>query len=164
MSSTTFPSAAPSPRLARFNLPLAILWLASAVAIAGGYLLMSKGNSDQAAVYTSGQADYAALFSAQSNATVGGLLIGAGVVGALLGGAVLALRKPVVVPAPALAAFPAPAEEDLVDDDPFDDEADLDEAAAQKRAAEPVEATDAATASETGEPTDREPASTRAAE
>lgn len=70
--------------LSKINLPLALLWLVSVVIAVLGYVLMASSNSEQAAIYTSGEADYAKLFAAQSAGTVGGLLIAVGVLGLLL--------------------------------------------------------------------------------
>jgi preprotein translocase subunit SecG len=73
-----------SSALAKVNVPLIVLWLASVVVAVVGYVLMTSSNSNQAALYTSGAADYAKLFAAQSGSTVGGLLIAVGVLGVLL--------------------------------------------------------------------------------
>ncbi|RPE75138.1 MULTISPECIES: hypothetical protein [unclassified Frondihabitans] len=77
-------SLSSSSRFARINIPRMVLWLVSLVVAAGGYLLMTQSNAKEAAVYASGTADYPKLFAAQSGSTVGGLLIAAGVIGALL--------------------------------------------------------------------------------
>lgn len=103
--------------LAKFNLPLALLWLAGFIVTAVGYLVLTSSNAAQAEFYTSGSQDYATYFSAQSGSTLGSVLIGAGVLGLLLA---LAAH---VKPRPAAASTPvAEAEEhfdgefDLADD------------------------------------------------
>lgn len=111
-------SSSPRRPLA-LNIPRLVLWVASAALVGGGYLLMHVYNAKEAAIYTSGQADYAALFTAQSGSTVGGYLVAAGALGALLG--VLSLALTWRAPAP---AWEAPVAADVVDDESFDDSVD----------------------------------------
>jgi hypothetical protein len=106
-----------SPRLlSRINLPRLVLWVASVVIGLVGYYLIASSNAKQTAVYTSGKADYAKLFAAQSGATVGGLLIAVGVLGLLLALVTLAL-------APRPVAIVAVDETDDLDDEFDDDDA-----------------------------------------
>ncbi|WP_022883664.1 hypothetical protein [Glaciibacter superstes] len=127
-------SNASSP-LAKINIPLIVLWLASVIVAVLGYLWMTSSNSGQAALYTSGAADYDKLFVAQSGSTVGGLLIAVGVLGVLLAlAAQAASRKQAVEP-----------EVVVFDDvDEFDDE-DLIEAPVDEVALTEETATDEAT-------------------
>ncbi|RNE66805.1 hypothetical protein [Cryobacterium tepidiphilum] len=101
--------------LAKLNVPLLVLWLASVVVAVAGYLLMTSSNANQAALYTSQTGDYAKLFAAQSGSTVGGLLIAVGVLGVLLA---LAAQASTRVRNVAPAAAPAVIDEhDLTSDD-----------------------------------------------
>ncbi len=102
--------------LAKFNLPLALLWLAGFIVTAVGYLVLTSSNAAQAEFYTSGSQDYATYFSAQSGSTLGSVLIGAGVLGLLL-----ALAAHVKVRPADASTLVAEAE------DRFDNELDLDD-------------------------------------
>lgn len=99
--------------LAKLNVPLILLWLASIIVAVAGYVLMTSSNANQAQLYTSQTGDYAKLFAAQSGSTIGGLLIGVGVLGVLLALAAQAIARTRTV---ALAPV-APGESDLAFDD-----------------------------------------------
>jgi hypothetical protein len=102
--------------LARFNFPLLGLWIASAAAIVGGWVLVQSGNAAQADLYTSQSGDYAMLFDAQSTATTGGQLIGVGVLGLLLALVVHAVARSRANAVAAASAGLASAA--VVDDEP----------------------------------------------
>lgn len=112
-----------------------ILWLASLVVVVGGYFLMTISNSHEAAVYSSGTADYPKLFAAQSGSTIGGLLIAVGALGALL-----ALASMAVTWRPAVAREVAASDSTVLDADDFDDEELSDAPAASGVASDPTSA------------------------
>ena len=85
--------SSPSRRLSTVNIPRMALWLASIVVAVCGWFLMTTSNSNEAAIYTAGKADYPKLFAAQSGSTIGGLLIAVGVLGALLALTSLAVTR-----------------------------------------------------------------------
>lgn len=142
-----------SSPLAKINIPLILLWLASVIVAVLGYLWMTSSNSDQAALYTSGAADYEKLFVAQSGSTVGGLLIAVGVLGVLLALAAQASSRKTVTP------------EVVVIDDEFDDDELIEAPVATSDdttttdAAEPVAEDEKESENETAK--DAEPATTR---
>jgi phosphotransferase system glucose/maltose/N-acetylglucosamine-specific IIC component len=105
---------------AKVNVPLIVLWLASVVVAVVGYLLMTSSNSQQAALYTSGAADYPKLFAAQSGSTIGGLLIAVGVLGVLLALAAQVIASKRVAAPVRLVVDEAELESD--DDEPYVDE------------------------------------------
>jgi len=127
--------------LAKFNLPLALLWLGGFIVTAAGYLVLTSSNAAQAEFYTSRSQDYATYFSAQSGSTLGSVLIGAGILGLLLALTAHVIARPEGVTAGVTDAEPA--------EDAFDEKLDLanDELADEKLNA--VNA-DAVTPDETG--------------
>jgi hypothetical protein len=110
----------------RINLPRMILWLASIVVAVAGFLLMLASNTNEAAIYTAGKADYPKLFAAQSGSTVGGYLIAVGVLGALLALASMTLtRRDVVAPATAVVTTPTPEAVEPAHDEEGQDDHDV---------------------------------------
>ncbi|GAA4664047.1 hypothetical protein [Frondihabitans cladoniiphilus] len=111
-------------RPSKINIPRMVLWLASLVVAVVGYFLMTTSNSKEAALYVSGKADYPKLFAAQSGSTIGGLLIAAGVIGALLALTSMAITRHMASPiaGDARAADFAPADFDEADFDEADAE------------------------------------------
>lgn len=73
------------------NLPLIGLWVASVAIVVLGVVLMFSSNAAQVTLYAEQSADTGAFLSAQSNATVGGLLIAVGVLGLVISLATQAL-------------------------------------------------------------------------
>lgn len=123
--------------LAKLNVPLILLWLASVIVAVAGYVLMTSSNANQAQLYTSQTGDYAKLFAAQSGSTIGGLLLAVGVLGVLLAlAAQVTARTRTVAPAPV-----APGESDLAfDDQSFSIETVYPTAGSHAQPTEPTEA------------------------
>lgn len=72
-----------TPRFA-LNIPLIVLWVA-AVAVAGlGYWLLQSGNAAQADFYNTQGSDYLQFLNLQTQSTIGGMLLTAGVVGVFI--------------------------------------------------------------------------------
>lgn len=93
------------------NIPLIVLWVA-AVAVTGlGYWLLQSGNAAQADFYNEQGSDYLQYLNLQTQSTIGGMLLAAGVVGVFIALATHALNRAaaVVSAAAAAAATPAPA-------------------------------------------------------
>ena len=66
------------------NIPLIVLWVA-AIAVAGiGYWLLQSGNTAQADFYNEQRSDYLEFLNLQTQSTIGGMLLIAGVVGVFI--------------------------------------------------------------------------------
>ncbi|MCD2440790.1 hypothetical protein LQ757_00720 [Agromyces sp. SYSU K20354] len=68
----------------KLNLPLIGLWVASVAIVVLGVVLTFTANAAQVAYYTEQVADPAPILAAQSNTTLGGLLIAVGVLGLVI--------------------------------------------------------------------------------
>jgi predicted lipid-binding transport protein (Tim44 family) len=73
-----------TPARPAINLALIGLWVVTAVVLAVGIWLLLSSNGRQVELYTGQSEDYAAYLSAQGGTTLGGILIGVGVLGLLL--------------------------------------------------------------------------------
>jgi hypothetical protein len=74
----------PTTRRTALNIPLIVLWVA-AVAVAGlGYWLLQSGNAAQADFYNTQGSDYLQFLNLQTQSTLGGMLLTAGVVGVFI--------------------------------------------------------------------------------
>ena len=100
------------------NVPLLALWAASLGVAAVGYLLLQGGNAALAEFYTTGGEDYNEFLGLQSQGTVGGLLLAAGVVGVFLALATHARNRAATVVAARPITAPHHAEPDVDDVDP----------------------------------------------
>lgn len=149
-----------SSALSKINIPLIVLWLASVVVAVLGYFWMTSSNSDQAALYTSGAADYDKLFVAQSGSTVGGLLIAVGVLGVLLAlAAQAATRHRNVTPEVVVIDDVDEFDDEELDETPVDEAATSDTATTD--AAEPVAEDEIVSEKKNETVTETEPATTR---
>jgi hypothetical protein len=83
-----------------------ILWLASLVTAVVGFILVLTSNANEAAIYVAGKADYPKLFAAQSGSTIGGYLIAAGVLGALLALTSMAITRRPSLPSEVIIVQP----------------------------------------------------------
>jgi hypothetical protein len=128
-------SNATTTRRLALNIPLIVLWVA-AVAVAGlGYWLLQNGNAAQADFYNTQGSDYLQFLNLQTQSTIGGMLLTAGVIGVFIALATHARNR-----AAAIVAANAAAIDDL-------DARDLDEDdESEFVAAQPVEETAAAPA------------------
>jgi len=106
-----------SPARPAINLALIGLWVVTAVVLAVGIWLLLSSNGRQVELYTGQSDDYAAYLSAQGGTTLGGILIGVGVVGLLL-----ALATHAVISAAAHRSAAMPAAYHFVDTDEYGDD------------------------------------------
>lgn len=144
-----------TPRRLALNIPLIVLWVASIAVGAIGLWQLRAGNAGQADFYNTGGSDYLTFLDLQTQSTIGGMLLVAGIVGVLIALAVHARnRAAAIVAREAAATVTAVDEFDELDE--FEDD-DTDVAAAPARevsaaaevpAAVEVPATDSAAPSE----------------
>jgi hypothetical protein len=74
----------PTTRRLALNIPLIVLWVI-AVAVAGlGYWLLQSGNAAQADFYNTQGSDYLQFLNLQTQSTLGGMLLTAGVIGVFI--------------------------------------------------------------------------------
>lgn len=123
-----------TPRRLALNIPLIVLWVVSIAVGAIGLWQLRAGNAGQADFYNTGGSDYLTFLDLQTQSTIGGMLIIAGVVGVLVALAVHARnRAAAIVAREAAATVTAVDEFDDLDDDYADadaaDDADRDETA-----------------------------------
>ena len=104
-----------SPRRPALNIPLLALWAASIGVAVMGYTLLQRGNAELAAFYTAGGSDYQQFLGLQSQGTIGGMLLTAGVVGGFIALATHARNRAAGLLAARSSAAAAR------DDDPMDD-------------------------------------------
>ncbi|MGW9185524.1 hypothetical protein [Agromyces sp. NPDC055661] len=168
-----------TPRRLALNIPLIVLWVASIAVGAIGYWQLRTGNAGQADFYNNGGSDYLTYLDLQTQSTVGGMLLIAGIVGVLVALAVHARNRHASVVAREALAAAAPVGfvevdeyeiDDLDDADAATDVPARDEAATVPAAASaetasdvPAEASAAVTATETPGP-DVEPAAAETAD
>jgi len=168
-----------TPRRLALNIPLIVLWVASIAVGAIGYWQLRTGNAGQADFYNNGGSDYLTYLDLQTQSTVGGMLLIAGIVGVLVALAVHARNRHASVVAREALAAAAPVGfvevdeyeiDDLDDADAATDVPARDEAATVPAAASaetasdvPAEASAAVTATETPGP-DAEPAAAETAD
>jgi len=113
-------SNATTTRRLVLNIPLIVLWVA-AVAVAGlGYWLLQSGNAAQADFYNTQGSDYLQFLNLQTQSTIGGMLLTAGVIGVFIALATHARNR-----AAAVVAAKAAAIDDLDMRDLLDDESDF---------------------------------------
>lgn len=102
------------------NIPLIVLWVA-AIAVAGlGYWLLQTGNAAQADFYNTQGSDYLLFLNLQTQSTLGGMLLTAGVVGVFIALAIHARNRAAAVLAANATAIAGFFEDDLEEDDAFD--------------------------------------------
>jgi hypothetical protein len=136
------------------NIPLIVLWVAS-VAVAGlGYWLLQSGNTAQADFYNAQGSDYLQFLNLQTQSTIGGMLLTAGVVGVFIALATHARNRAAAVVAANAAVNDNVNVRDLDEDDESDvadaqrdeepaaEEADSAASEASETAETPVTATD----------------------
>ncbi len=114
MSNTTL-------RRPALNIPLLALWVVAVAVLAFGSWMLLAGNAAQAEFYTSGGDDYLEYLNLQTQSTIGGFLLIAGVIGLLLALATHARNH-----AASLLATRAGAPDDTIIEasDDLDDDAD----------------------------------------
>ena len=144
-----------TPRRLALNIPLIVLWVASIAVGAIGYWQLRTGNAGQADFYNNGGSDYLTYLDLQTQSTVGGMLLIAGIVGVLVALAVHARNRHAAVIAREALAAAAPV--GFVEFDEFDEIDDADAAA-------DVPARDEAAAAAVPAAASAEPASDEAAE
>ncbi|TYL51189.1 hypothetical protein [Agromyces mariniharenae] len=119
-----------TPRRLALNIPLIVLWVASIAVGAIGYWQLRAGNAGQADFYNTGGSDYLTYLDLQTQSTIGGMLLIAGIVGVLVALAVHARnRHASVVAREALAAAAPVALVEVDEFDEYDDADDTDAAA-----------------------------------
>ena len=116
-----------TPRRLALNIPLIVLWVASIAVGAIGYWQLRAGNAGQADFYNTGGSDYLTYLDLQTQSTVGGMLLIAGIVGVLVALAVHARNRHASVVAREALAAAAPVA--FVEVDEFDEIDDADAAA-----------------------------------
>ena len=169
-----------TPRRPALNIPLIVLWVASIAVAAIGYWQLRTGNAGQADFYNNGGSDYLTYLDLQTQSTVGGMLLIAGIVGVLVALAVHARNRHASVVAREALAAAAPVGFVEVDEYEIDDLDDADAAtdvpardesvapvpaaaSAETASDVPAEASAAVTATETPGP-DAEPAAAETAD
>jgi hypothetical protein len=141
----------PTTRRLALNIPLIVLWVI-AVAVAGlGYWLLQSGNAAQADFYNTQGSDYLQFLNLQTQSTLGGMLLTAGVIGVFIALATHARNRAAAVIAANAAAL------DLAGWEQVDEDEESDFVAAQ-----PVEQPVAAPVPAPSTIADAEPASTEA--
>lgn len=101
------------------NIPLLALWVVAVGVLAFGFWMLQAGNAAQAEFYTSGGSDYLQYLNLQTQSTIGGFLLIAGVIGVLLALATHARNQAAAL----LAARTAATDEASVEaSDDLDDE------------------------------------------
>ena len=141
----------PTTRRLALNIPLIVLWVI-AVAVAGlGYWLLQSGNAAQADFYNTQGSDYLQFLNLQTQSTLGGMLLTAGVVGVFIALATHARNRAAAVIAANAAAL------DLAGWEQVDEDEESDFVAAQ-----PVEQPVAAPVAAPSTIADAEPATTEA--
>jgi hypothetical protein len=140
------------------NIPLIVLWVA-AIAVAGlGYWLLQTGNAAQADFYNTQGSDYLQFLNLQTQSTLGGMLLTAGVVGVFIALAIHARNRAAAVLAANAAAIAGFSEDELDEDDAFDGTYGDADAQTTAAPAEPAAAEPAAAEPVAAEPSDVEPA------
>ena len=110
-------SNATTTRRLALNIPLIVLWVA-AVAVAGlGYWLLQSGNAAQADFYNTQGSDYLQFLNLQTQSTIGGMLLTAGVIGVFIALAIHARNRAAAVIAANAAAIDDLDVRDLDEDD-----------------------------------------------
>ena len=118
------------------NIPLLALWVVADALLGFGYWMLQAGNAAQAEFYTSGGDDYLQYLNLQTQSTIGGFLLIAGVVGVLLALATHARNRAASLLAAGVAATDVAsleASDDLDDDaEELSDADDADDAPAAR--------------------------------
>jgi hypothetical protein len=110
-------SNATTTRRLVLNIPLIVLWVA-AVAVAGlGYWLLQTGNAAQADFYNTQGSDYLQFLNLQTQSTIGGMLLTAGVIGVFIALAIHARNRAAAIVAANAAAIDDLDVRDLNEDD-----------------------------------------------
>lgn len=106
------------------NIPLIVLWVV-AVAVAGlGYWLLQSGNTAQADFYNAQGDDYLQFLNLQTQSTLGGMLLTAGVVGVFIALATHARNRAAAIIAANAAALDLAGWEQVDEDEEADFVAD----------------------------------------
>jgi hypothetical protein len=153
-----------SPRRPALNIPLLALWAASIGVAVLGSTLLQRGNAELAAFYTAGGSDYQQFLGLQSQGTIGGMLLTAGVVGGFIALATHARNRAARLVA-ASAIDDAASEADRMDDvlyiEDIDDVDDTTDAATRPEAPAAASTADAPVPATEAESTPLEPAAVR---
>ena len=140
-----------TPRRLALNIPLIVLWVASIAVGAIGYWQLRTGNAGQADFYNNGGSDYLTYLDLQTQSTVGGMLLIAGIVGVLVALAVHARNRHASVVAREALAAAAPVGFVEVDEYEIDDLDDADAATDVPARDESVAPVPAAASAETAD-------------
>jgi len=154
-----------TPGRPTLNIPLIVLWVASVAVAAVGFWQLRVGNAGQADFYNTGGSDYLTYLDLQTQSTIGGLLLTAGIAGVLIALAVHARNWHAASLARQALAASTPAAGYLAwdeDDDFGDADAATDVPATTDTEAQ-ANATAAPAVAETGEPATEEAAEASAA-
>jgi hypothetical protein len=165
-------SNATTTRRLALNIPLIVLWVA-AIAVAGlGYWLLQSGNAAQADFYNTQGSDYLQFLNLQTQSTIGGMLLAAGVIGVFIALATHARNRAAAIVAANAAAIDDLDVRDLDEDDESDfvavqpveepaaapaapsETADIEPATAEAVTEAPITETEAAAAPDTTETTE----------
>jgi len=158
-----------SRRRPALNVPLLALWAASIGVTVLGYALLQRGNADLAAFYTAGGSDYQQFLGLQSQGTIGGMLLTAGVVGGFIALATHARNRAATLLAPNATVEVGETDHphDVLYIEDIDHGAESADAAPQRDAPATPSASDGSDATDASESTDApeterlEPASAR---
>lgn len=102
------------------NIPLIVLWVV-AVAVAGlGYWLLQSGNTAQADFYNAQGDDYLQFLNLQTQSTLGGMLLTAGVIGVFIALATHARNRAAAIVAANAAALDLAGWEEIDEDEESD--------------------------------------------
>lgn len=145
------------------NIPLIVLWVVSIGVAVIGFWQLRAGNAGQADFYNTGGSDYLTYLDLQTQSTIGGLLLTAGIVGVFVTLAVHARNRAAAVVARDAAESALIAEFDEVDerdesDAAADESEDASTAPAVASAAAAAPEADATTEPVVDEPAADEPA------
>ncbi|KRE25002.1 hypothetical protein [Agromyces sp. Soil535] len=136
------------------NFPLLVLWVASVGVGVLGYFQLQGGNSAQADFYNTQGSDYLQFLNLQTQSTIGGMLLIAGIVGVFLALAIHGRNRAAAILAENAALAAAPVTDDLYEEFDDLDEADESGETAATDVAADGEPADAASPAAEPEPAD----------
>lgn len=112
----------PTTRRLTLNIPIIVLWVASVAVGVFGYFFLQAGNAAQADFYNTQGSDYLEYLNLQTQSTIGGMLLTAGIVGVFIALATHARNWAAAADSAAnRAAYDELFEHDLDDDDDLED-------------------------------------------
>ncbi|WP_448809701.1 hypothetical protein [Agromyces bauzanensis] len=131
-----------TPRRLTLNIPIIVLWVASVGVGVFGYFFLQAGNAAQADFYNTGGSDYLQYLNLQTQSTIGGMLLTAGIVGVFIALATHARNWAAAATAAAQnqAAYDDLFGRDLDEEDDDDDDDGFEAVGLEARDEEPVAA------------------------